>query len=164
MPVVSIHDGRPAPPEVFLELWKVLARDGWRAKDFAVVREHPAAGPCIASQQMLTTDTGPLLEVAPAPSTSLAGLAAQPAFAIYRNTVMKGCIDALQPCEEEIADKSDRQKRKNKKRGIKQHGILVKFVCYVFDQCTDTFEFSEFSHFKTDRKRFFDLHFHINRV
>ena len=77
MPVVSIHDGRPAPPEVFLELWRSLVRDGWKAKDFAVVREHPAAGPCIASQQMLTTDTGPLLEVAPAPSTSLAGLAAQ---------------------------------------------------------------------------------------
>lgn len=30
------------------------------------------------------------------PSTEMAALVAQPAFAVYRNTVMKGCIDALQ--------------------------------------------------------------------
>ncbi len=77
MPVVSIDDGRPAHPEVFLDLWKVLARAGWNPKDFGVVREHPAAGPCIASQQLVTTDTGPLLEVAPAPATTVAGLARQ---------------------------------------------------------------------------------------
>lgn len=29
-------------------------------------------------------------------ATGLAGLIAQPSFAVYRNTVMKGCIDALQ--------------------------------------------------------------------
>lgn len=33
---------------------------------------------------------------APAPEGEMAALAAQPAFAIYRNTVMKGCIDAIQ--------------------------------------------------------------------
>ncbi len=37
---------------------------------------------------LLAPDAGPAAEVAT--------LAAQPAFAIYRNTVMKGCIDALQ--------------------------------------------------------------------
>lgn len=31
-----------------------------------------------------------------APAAGVAALAAQPAFAVYRNTVMKGCIDALQ--------------------------------------------------------------------
>ena len=31
-----------------------------------------------------------------APATEIAALGAQPAFAVYRNTVMKGCIDALQ--------------------------------------------------------------------
>ena len=30
------------------------------------------------------------------PAAEVAALAAQPAFAVYRNTVMKGCIDALQ--------------------------------------------------------------------
>ncbi len=40
------------------------------------------------AQALLATDT--------AASPALAALTAQPAFAIYRNTVMKGCIDALQ--------------------------------------------------------------------
>lgn len=31
-----------------------------------------------------------------APDEAVAGLVVQPAFAVYRNTVMKGCIDALQ--------------------------------------------------------------------
>ena len=30
------------------------------------------------------------------PAGEIAALTAQPAFAVYRNTVMKGCIDALQ--------------------------------------------------------------------
>ena len=37
-----------------------------------------------------------LLATDAAESTALASVTAQPAFAIYRNTVMKGCIDALQ--------------------------------------------------------------------
>ncbi|MEO7726906.1 MAG: DNA-binding domain-containing protein, partial [Burkholderiales bacterium] len=37
---------------------------------------------------LLAPDAGPDVEVA--------ALTAQPAFAVYRNTVMKGCIDALQ--------------------------------------------------------------------
>lgn len=37
-----------------------------------------------------------LLATDDAASPALAALTAQPAFAIYRNTVMKGCIDALQ--------------------------------------------------------------------
>lgn len=77
MPVVALEDGRPPSPDVFLRLWQVLAGRGWHAKDFGVVRDHPAAGRCIASQQMVTTDTGPLLEIAPAPAASIAALAAQ---------------------------------------------------------------------------------------
>ncbi len=37
-----------------------------------------------------------LLAPGSAPAVEVAALAAQPAFAVYRNTVMKGCIDALQ--------------------------------------------------------------------
>ncbi len=37
-----------------------------------------------------------LLDPDAPPDPDLAALAAQPAFAVYRNTVMKGCIDALQ--------------------------------------------------------------------
>ena len=37
-----------------------------------------------------------LLDTATPPRSDIAALAAQPAFAVYRNTVMKGCIDALQ--------------------------------------------------------------------
>ncbi|MGH8808915.1 MAG: DNA-binding domain-containing protein, partial [Noviherbaspirillum sp.] len=33
---------------------------------------------------------------APEPAPDIAALARQPGFAVYRNTVMKGCIDALQ--------------------------------------------------------------------
>ena len=40
------------------------------------------------AQALLATDT--------AASATLSAVTAQPAFAIYRNTVMKGCIDALQ--------------------------------------------------------------------
>jgi len=37
-----------------------------------------------------------LLDPDAAPGPEVAGLTVQPAFAVYRNTVMKGCIDALQ--------------------------------------------------------------------
>ena len=40
------------------------------------------------AQALLATDT--------AASATLSAVTVQPAFAIYRNTVMKGCIDALQ--------------------------------------------------------------------
>lgn len=78
MPVVSLEDGRPAPPGAFLDLWKALSgAGGWQRQEFGVVREHPEAGPCLASQQAVTTDTGPLLEIATAPAVSLTSLAAQ---------------------------------------------------------------------------------------
>ena len=76
-PVVSVTDGRPAPPEIFLRLWEVLAAAGWHGKEFGVERDHVVDGPCLAARQLVTTDTGPLLEIAPAPATTLAGLAAQ---------------------------------------------------------------------------------------
>ncbi len=37
-----------------------------------------------------------LIDTAPPTHADIAALTAQPAFAVYRNTVMKGCIDALQ--------------------------------------------------------------------
>jgi hypothetical protein len=44
---------------------------------------------------LLARATGPVAAIPPAVA-AVAALAAQPAFAVYRNTVMKGCIDALQ--------------------------------------------------------------------
>ncbi len=77
MPVVAAGDLSPAPPEAFLALWDLLAAAGWRAKEDGVVRDVAPAGPCIASRQVVTTDTGPLLEIATAPAPTLGQLAAQ---------------------------------------------------------------------------------------
>lgn len=77
MPVVAVDDFSPAPPEVFLRLWALLSGAGWRAKDFGVVRDVPPPERCIASQQVVTTDTGPLLEIATAPAPTFGLLAAQ---------------------------------------------------------------------------------------
>ncbi len=44
------------------------------------------------ARALLADATGPVTAFAP----GIAALAAQPAFAVYRNTVIKGCIDALQ--------------------------------------------------------------------
>ena len=48
--------------------------------------------------------------LAPEPATVWSALARQPGFAVYRNTVMKGCIDALQanyPAVARIAGEAD---------------------------------------------------------
>ena len=42
------------------------------------------------AQALLATDSGAI------PATDVAALIAEPGFAVYRNTVMKGCVDALQ--------------------------------------------------------------------
>lgn len=78
-PVVALADGSPAPPEVFAAAWRVLARDSWQATGFGVWRERRRMQRInvISSGQVMATDTGPVLELAPSPSRSLAGTAAQ---------------------------------------------------------------------------------------
>lgn len=78
-PVVSLRDLAAPAPGVFVELWRELARDGWEPVDFGIVRERrgePRAV-CISTAQAITTDTGPTLEIAPSPASSLAALAHQ---------------------------------------------------------------------------------------
>jgi gamma-glutamylcysteine synthetase len=78
-PVVSLADGRPAPPALFAALWEDLASDSWRRAEIGLVREHrvdPALR-CISADQHITTDTGPTMELVPAPGRSLAEVAAQ---------------------------------------------------------------------------------------
>ena len=45
LPVVTVADGTPPLPQVFLELWADLAERGWTAGDFSVTRDHPSEGP-----------------------------------------------------------------------------------------------------------------------
>ena len=77
MPVVTAADGAPPLPPVFAELWSHLADRGWTATDFGVTRDHPSHGPSISAGQCMSTDTGPVLEIAPSPSATLDAVAAQ---------------------------------------------------------------------------------------
>jgi gamma-glutamylcysteine synthetase len=78
-PVVSLRDGAPAPPEVFASVWRSLACDAWRPGEFGVWRERRETPRVLAisSAQMMASDTGPTLEIAPSPSHSLTGTARQ---------------------------------------------------------------------------------------
>jgi gamma-glutamylcysteine synthetase len=77
LPVVTIADGAPPLPKVFAGLWADLVERGWTAGDFSVTREQPSAGRCISSNQAISTDTGPVIELVASPSRTLAGVAAQ---------------------------------------------------------------------------------------
>ena len=77
MPVVTAADGAPPLPPVFAELWADLAERGWTAGDFGVARDHPSHGPSISTGHCMSTDTGPVLEIAPSPSGTLDAVAAQ---------------------------------------------------------------------------------------
>ena len=77
LPVVSIVDGSPPLPQVFGAVWADLARRGWTTGDFCITRDHPCEGQAISSHQMMSTDTGPVIELVVSPSTTLAGIAAQ---------------------------------------------------------------------------------------
>ena len=70
LPVVSLADGTPPLPQVFLALWGDLATRGWTPGDFSVTRDHPSEGPCISSNQAMSTDTGPIIELVASPSTT----------------------------------------------------------------------------------------------
>lgn len=73
-PVVSLRDGRPAPPSVFEKLWESLAEGSWRRREFGVTRDGPGGPECINPAQTLVTDTGPTLELVTSPLDSIAGV------------------------------------------------------------------------------------------
>jgi gamma-glutamylcysteine synthetase len=76
-PVVSLRDGRPAPPSVFEKVWESLAEGSWRPREFGVTREGPGAAECINPAQSIVTDTGPTIELVTSPSGSVAGVQRQ---------------------------------------------------------------------------------------
>ena len=76
-PVVSIQDGRPAPPDLFRSVWGKLGETSWSPLEFGVRRDHPPAPGCINPDQSIVTDTGPTLELVTSPSPSIAGIAQQ---------------------------------------------------------------------------------------
>lgn len=77
LPVVNRADGSPPLPDVFLALWADMARRGWTAGNFCVTRDRPSEASCISSNQAISTDTGPVIELVASPSRTLAGVAAQ---------------------------------------------------------------------------------------
>ncbi|MCG6922309.1 MAG: hypothetical protein LJF15_14675 [Acidobacteria bacterium] len=76
-PVVSLQDGRPAPPEVFQRVWETLAGRSWRSLEFGVTREHPGAPEAINPAQTIVTDTGPTIELVTSPRGSNTGVGEQ---------------------------------------------------------------------------------------
>jgi gamma-glutamylcysteine synthetase len=76
-PVVSLRDGRPAPPDVFRRLWDMLAGGSWGRLDFGVTREQPGAPASINPAQTIVTDTGPTIELVTSPQSSNAGVRGQ---------------------------------------------------------------------------------------
>lgn len=70
MPAIHLRDGSPVPPDVFIDLWKELAQQGWTADGgFAISRAIPS--PAVKPMQMISTDTGPTIEIAPCPGESI---------------------------------------------------------------------------------------------
>jgi gamma-glutamylcysteine synthetase len=76
-PVVSLRDGRPAPPDVFRRAWETLAAGSWSRLEFGVSRDHPGAPASINPAQTIVTDTGPTIELVTSPQSSNAGVRGQ---------------------------------------------------------------------------------------
>jgi len=77
LPVVTRADGTPPLPGVFVAVWKDMLERGWTASDFSVVRDHATKDVCISSNQAISTDTGPVIELVASPARTLDGIAAQ---------------------------------------------------------------------------------------
>jgi len=69
MPAVYLDSKAGVAPCVFIDLWKELSAEGWTPDGhFALSRKVPRAYPgAQKSSQMMSTDTGPTLEIAPSP-------------------------------------------------------------------------------------------------
>ena len=74
---MTVADSLPPMPQVFAAMWRNLAQSGWTPGDFSVTRDQPSEGLCISSNQAMSTDTGPVIELVASPSKTLAGVAAQ---------------------------------------------------------------------------------------
>jgi gamma-glutamylcysteine synthetase len=78
LPVITVADRAAPLPQVFAALWGDLVERGWTALDpFGVVRDHASEGPCISSNQAMSTDTGPIIELVVSPSRTLDAIAIQ---------------------------------------------------------------------------------------
>jgi gamma-glutamylcysteine synthetase len=75
LPVVT-REGHAPPPSLFQDVWSALAARGWTRSEFGVSRPHPSAATAISSARLMSTDTGPIFELATPPSPSLDELAA----------------------------------------------------------------------------------------
>lgn len=88
LPAIRLGDTSGVLPEVFTGLWDDLLRSGWyREAEFAVARRvrnpHPDAQKPI---QVITTDTGPTIELVPCPSESIREIERQ--LAVLRSVVI----------------------------------------------------------------------------
>jgi len=72
LPTIELNSTNPVKHSVFQRLWHELKAEGWNKNQFGVSRsisEKPK--PCILPDQVITTDTGPTLEIIPSPSLSI---------------------------------------------------------------------------------------------
>ena len=77
LPVVAGPDGAPPDRSVFDALWTECAGQGWTRADHGVSRSSATPGPSLTSTQAISTDTGPVLELATAPCATLSDVRAQ---------------------------------------------------------------------------------------
>src|SRR5262245_10606503 len=71
------HAGAPPLPDVFDGIWKELCAKGWSPGSFSVTRDHASAGAVISSNQAMSTDTGPVIELVTSPAATLGEIATQ---------------------------------------------------------------------------------------
>lgn len=71
LPAINIDDSDPVLPKVFQAFWDGLESDGWNHDGFGVSRVLEGNSDCIKAGQMMTTDTGPTLELSPSPSPAV---------------------------------------------------------------------------------------------
>jgi hypothetical protein len=70
MPTVSLSGDTAVAPEVFTDLWRDLGKEGWCENGgFAVSRNVPSSA--MKPMQMISTDSGPTIEIAPCPAESI---------------------------------------------------------------------------------------------
>lgn len=68
LPAVMAETAAPVPPQIFTRVWRTLSECGWDADNFGVSRKvvDPPAD-CMKAEQVITTDTGPTIELVPCP-------------------------------------------------------------------------------------------------
>lgn len=70
MPTVCLNGNTAVAPEVFTDLWRELGKEGWSENGgFAISRNVPSSA--MKPMQMISTDSGPTIEIAPCPVESI---------------------------------------------------------------------------------------------